>query len=130
MPRRREGYTNDVSHRVQREFGRRLQAARKRSGNLQKVLATHLYLSRTSISNIERGAHRVYLDQVYAAARALCVDVVELLPSLDDIYPRVQVHTAVDDPLPAGVAAQAGALARDVQRHLANRSKSSRRKDG
>lgn len=57
----------------------------------QDQLATALDVTRTSVSNIERGKHRVFLDQVYLAARALGVPVTDLLPPMEAIFPPVPV---------------------------------------
>lgn len=82
---------------MQRFFGSRLQAVR-RGGLQQRVtqdaLAEALEVSRTSVSNIERGRHRVFLDQVYAAAHALGVEVTELLPTMEEVFPDAAISTA------------------------------------
>lgn len=117
-----------MSRRVQRAFGARLQDVRRRKAALQKILAGQLGLSRTSISNIERGTHRIFLDQVYAAAKALDVDVTELLPPLSEIYNPTDIHTASDDPLSHTAAASAREVVRTVQEGLV-RAKARRRKN-
>ncbi len=58
------------------------------------MIATALEVSRTSVSNIENGRHRIFLDQVYAAARALRVPVASLLPSEEDLVSSPSVHSA------------------------------------
>jgi transcriptional regulator with XRE-family HTH domain len=86
-----------MSQRVQATFGSRLKKARKEAARQrirQDALAAALEISRTSISNIERGRHRVFLDQVYAAARALGVEVADLLPTMEEVFPRSAVSTA------------------------------------
>ena len=120
VSRKRASQSYELSYRVQRAFGARLQQIRKRRGSLQKILADHLGLSRTSVSNIERGTHRVFLDQVYVAAYALGVDVSELLPPISNIFATPGIHTASDDPLPADAAARADRIAKTVQRELVN----------
>jgi len=115
-----------VSRRVQRSFGARLKEARKGKLELQKVLGDRLSLSRTSISNIERGTHRVFLDQVYAAAHALGVDIADLLPPLSDIYAPVELHTPFDDPLSDTAAAHAKEVALTVQQDLTRSAARSR----
>jgi transcriptional regulator with XRE-family HTH domain len=115
-----------MSRRVQRAFGARLKDVR-RGRTLQKNLADQLGLSRTSISNIERGTHRIFLDQVYAAAHALGVELIELLPPVSDIYSAVKIHTASDDPLPDLATARAIEVARNVQENLAKRGSNERR---
>ena len=115
MAQKRDSGSYAVSQRLQRAFGKKLQEVRDRKGTLQKVLAAELGLSRTSISNIERGAQRIFLDQVYAAAHALSVEPVALLPSIADIYDDMPVHTPPDDPLSNAAAVQARDIVRTVQ---------------
>src|SRR4051812_2420311 len=96
MARRRSPSHAALSRRVQSAFGRRLKRSRKRSqrGRVnQEALAGALDVSRTSISNIERGRHRVFLDQVYAAAQALGTSLDELLPTLQEVFPSTTVTT-------------------------------------
>ncbi|NOT09559.1 MAG: helix-turn-helix transcriptional regulator [Gemmatimonadales bacterium] len=79
-----------MSQKVQHAFGKRLRELRSLAHPKisQDVLAETLQVSRTSISNIENGRHRVFLDQVYAAAARLGVQVHELLPPEEDIFTR------------------------------------------
>jgi transcriptional regulator with XRE-family HTH domain len=93
------------------EFGRRLASARKLKGFKQLTLASLLGLSRTSISNIERGEQRISLDLAYQAACVLGVSLQTLLPTLEDVAPSPstrqsgRVHTAPDE-LPLVPAAE------------------------
>jgi transcriptional regulator with XRE-family HTH domain len=118
VAQKRDSASYAVSQRLQRAFGKKLQEARDRKGTLQKVLAAELGLSRTSISNIERGTQRIFLDQVYAAAHALVVEPVALLPSIADIYDDKAIHTPPDDPLSNAAAVQARDVVRTVQMGL------------
>lgn len=120
VAQKRNSASYAISQRIQRAFGKQLQEARERKGTLQKVLAAELDLSRTSISNIERGTHRIFLDQVYAAAHALGVEPVALLPSIAEIYDDMPIHTPPDDPLPSAAAAQARDVARTLQMGLSS----------
>ena len=88
-----------VCKRLQRIFGSRLREVRKREKKGQKELGTALRLTRTSISNIERGKQRIYLDQVFEAARYLRVSIAELMPPLDEVLPVAEIHQPGDDPL-------------------------------
>lgn len=66
-------------------FGRLVQLHRKRTkGMTQETLATHVGLSRTSITNIEKGRQHVSLHQLFAIAKALRVAPEVLLPSTGD----------------------------------------------
>ena len=89
MSKRRTDKGSALSQRIQVAFGDRLRAVRKASteGRVnQDVLALALEVTRTSVSNIERGRHRVFLDQVYLAAEALGVEVIDLLPAKDEVF--------------------------------------------
>ena len=89
----------ELNVRLQREFGALLRNARRRAQKGQKQLAAVLRLTRTSVSNMERGKHRIYLDQVYEAARFLRVDIAQLLPPLSSVLSDHELHEASDDPL-------------------------------
>src|SRR5688500_623872 len=88
-----------LSVRLQREFGALLKNARHQAWKGQKQLAGALRLTRTSVSNIERGKQRIYLDQVYEAAHFLRLDIVRLLPPLSTVFPGSDLHEPSDDPL-------------------------------
>lgn len=68
--------------RFYREFGRRLREARRSAGLTQAVLADSVGLSRTSITNIERGNQHIPLHLLPELAAAVGDDVHELLPPL------------------------------------------------
>jgi transcriptional regulator with XRE-family HTH domain len=80
-------------------FGPLLQDVRKRRGWKQVAFAEAMGVSRTTVSNIECGRQRIFLDQVYRAAAILAVPVSDLLPPVA-LGPReLFVHTAADQPL-------------------------------
>jgi transcriptional regulator with XRE-family HTH domain len=113
-----------ISDRLQKIFGQRLQQAR-RSGmkkHVQKELAEALGVSRTTVSNIERGQHRIFLDQVYIAARKLGIGIEELLPTLAEIFPETSVSTASDVAFDPGTTKAAEEVARAVSEQLASRT--------
>jgi transcriptional regulator with XRE-family HTH domain len=62
-------------------FGRMLSEMRRKKRISQEMLADELGLSRTSITNIEKGRQPVQLYSLYVIARLLGTDVKELLPS-------------------------------------------------
>lgn len=62
------------------EFGRRLAAVRKSKRLSQENLGVLVGLSRTSITNIERGRQCIQLHQLYQFASALRTDLDQLLP--------------------------------------------------
>jgi DNA-binding XRE family transcriptional regulator len=86
---------------VYREFGRRVRDSRTGSQITQDILAHQIGLSRTSVTNIERGRQAVLLHQVYDIARALDTTVQALLPEAE---PAAEISAPfVDDAVPEGV---------------------------
>ena len=63
------------------EFGRLLRVARRKNGLGQGALAARVGMSRTSITNIERGRQRVLLHQFLELAAAVGADPVQMLPT-------------------------------------------------
>lgn len=122
MARRRSPESSALSQRVQVAFGKRLKEARRRAprGRVQQdALAAALDVSRTSVSNIERGRHRIFLDQVYAAARELGVEVADLLPTLEEAFPSTPVQAAPNTHLSPQTVLKATDLARIIQERAA-----------
>jgi len=70
-----------ADQRFYRQFGQLLTEARRKKGISQEMLADQLGLSRTSITNIEKGRQPVQLHNLYLIARLLAVELKELLPS-------------------------------------------------
>jgi transcriptional regulator with XRE-family HTH domain len=66
--------------RLYQEFGLRVRSARKGAGLSQQKLAERVGLSRTSITNIERGRQQVALHMLYRLASAVGKNPSELLP--------------------------------------------------
>ena len=62
-------------------FGQRLSRARKAAGLSQADLATSINLTRTSVSNIEKGRQRVLLHTFGQILDVLNLQPVELLPA-------------------------------------------------
>jgi transcriptional regulator with XRE-family HTH domain len=87
MAKNRSPAKQSLSKSLQTSFGKRLQEVRMNSlpRRSQGELAEVLEVTRTTISNIEGGRHRVFLDQVYDFARALNVPVSSLLPVEGDM---------------------------------------------
>ena len=65
------------------EVGRRIRDARKKIGLTQEALASLASLTRTSITNIEKGRQRLLLHTLADLAWALHVDPAQLVPSRD-----------------------------------------------
>ena len=81
------------------EFGDLVQMHRKRTqGMTQQKLGSLVGLSRTSITNIEKGRQHVSLHHLYAIADALEVSPEALLPSLS----RLDGESRFMDKLPPG----------------------------
>jgi len=114
MAKRRDPAHIQLCNRLQKVFGHRLQEERARQGLLQKNLAHAMGLTRTSVSNIERGSQRLYLDQVYQAARALRIDVPALLPNVQQIYDHPMITSVSDDPLPADAVQRAQEIVQNL----------------
>jgi transcriptional regulator with XRE-family HTH domain len=128
MARKRDGSLLATSERVQAGFGSRLQQARIARKLSQSQLADILHITRTSVSNIERGRHRVFLDQAYLAARHLGIRVPDLLPELEDVFVRQDApHLAGS--VPTSVSAEVSEVAQSVSRGFAaSRSERSTRR--
>jgi transcriptional regulator with XRE-family HTH domain len=62
------------------EVGRRVRLARERAGLTQDVLAGRVALSRTSVTNIEKGRQKVLLHTLCNLADALGVTPEVLMP--------------------------------------------------
>lgn len=120
MARKRDPQTTAIGKLVQRGFGERLRRARNGGSTKQHTLAADLHITRTSVSNIECGRHRVFLDQVYIAAHSLGVDLQDLLPPLSEIFPEKHVSFVSDDPLSQDSARAATELAQGLREQLAD----------
>ncbi len=68
-----------------REVGQRIRLTRRLRKLNQTELALKVGLSRTSITNIERGEQRVLLHHLYAIADALSIPPADLLPNPDEL---------------------------------------------
>jgi transcriptional regulator with XRE-family HTH domain len=75
--------------------------ARERAGLTQEDLAREVGLTRTSITNIERGRQKLLIHALFAIAQALGVPAVSLLPpSLSQGSSSIEVGLADDLPAP------------------------------
>jgi transcriptional regulator with XRE-family HTH domain len=75
-----------------REFGIMLSSERRRRHLSQAQFAARVGLSRTSVTNIERGRQGIQLHQLYIFASVLQIDLMKLLPkeaSLAEVQPAV-----------------------------------------
>ena len=99
--------------RVYVEFGRNVRRFREREGFglSQDALSKRVGLSRTSVTNIEKGRQQVPLHALYAFADALGVEPSELLPDKKSLSPERKQVTIDLDKLPSDVAAFVDRLA-------------------
>jgi DNA-binding XRE family transcriptional regulator len=65
-----------------RELGARIQHGRRKLGLTQAGLASTVFLTRTSIVNIEKGRQKVLCHTLVAMAHALHTDAEKLLPKV------------------------------------------------
>ena len=84
---------------VAREFGATLKRLRKEKGWIQETFAQEMGISRTTLSNMERGVQRVFLDHAYEAARILRIPVKDILPEIDGFGNKHFLRGPSDDPL-------------------------------
>jgi transcriptional regulator with XRE-family HTH domain len=132
MAKKRDGKGLEICDRIQKEFGKRFREARINSKRLQKNVAFEMSLTRTTVSNIERGTQRLYLDQVFQAAHIFGVNVVDLLPTVADIYSQPKIQTAIDAPLSSDASEEVERIVSGllVSRHGRARAKSTVRSAG
>ena len=126
MARKRNDDLVAISARVQAGFGSRLQQARNEKNLSQKQLAEALRITRTSVSNIERGRHRVFLDQVYLAARFIGVNVQDLLPPRDEIFVS-PAEPSLAEGVPDSVVEELSSVAKAVSAEFSRPDRSSSR---
>lgn len=90
-----------MDDQIYRLFGSRVRALREEKNVTQEELAKRVDLSRTSITNIEKGRQRVLLHQMVEIANALESTPTALIP---DVVPKAA------EPLRDDVAAVVAAL--------------------
>ena len=95
------------------EFGRNVRRLREREGLgfSQVALSKRVGLSRTSVTNIEKGRQQIPLHALYTFADALGVEPNALLPDKKSLSPERKQVTIDLDKLPSDVAAFVDRLA-------------------
>lgn len=83
-------------------FGQAIQSLRKKLGITQDDVAKRVGLSRTSVTNIEKGRQKVLLHQVFDFAECLQVTPEALLSTLNPAPTSIETKNLV---LPKGIAA-------------------------
>lgn len=78
------------------EAGRRIRDIRRASGISQERLASAIGLSRTSITNIERGRQKLLLHTVSEIAAILKVPVHDLVPNRSDMKSKIDAQLPSD----------------------------------
>lgn|SRR5690554_4952776 len=68
-----------------RAIGERIKAHRIRIQVTQKQLAEEIGVERTSITNMESGLQKLPIHQLYRICHTLKVDLLDLLPSLQEV---------------------------------------------
>lgn len=71
-----------------RKLGAALAEIRREKGVLQEELATRLGKDQSLISNVERGHRRIDILELYAIARALDIDPVDLFARVTEGFPH------------------------------------------
>jgi transcriptional regulator with XRE-family HTH domain len=90
----------ELAPSLARLIGVRLRETRTQRQVTQVRLAEELGVSRTTLSNIECGRQRLFVDQVYQAALHLAVPVAQLLPDAQEVVQPRRVRTAAEGALP------------------------------
>jgi len=75
---------------VYEALGRRIRAARLHAGISQDELARRVRLTRTSITNIERGRQQIQVHTLYTIAKALDARLAMLLPAAEESVTNVE----------------------------------------
>lgn len=81
-------------------LGKKIREQRESLKLTQEELAGRVNISRTSLTNMERGRQRVLVDQLYRLAGALDVGPEDLLPSRKDLTkkpPKSSLNVAIPE---------------------------------
>jgi transcriptional regulator with XRE-family HTH domain len=76
----------DATKTFYSEVGRRIRTERERRGMTQHALASHVSLTRTSLTNIETGKQRFLLHTLIALAAALQISPAALIPGASESH--------------------------------------------
>ena len=84
-----------------REFGKKFRKARSEADLTQAQVAKRVGLSRTSVTNIERGTQHISLHQLFLLASAVGCEPTDLLPdavlALEELLPPETLKVLADD---------------------------------
>ncbi len=70
---------------IYRAVGNRVKQLREKKGFTQEALAGVIKVTRASMANYESGRQAVYLSDLYKIAEALEVELMEILPSVQEM---------------------------------------------
>ncbi len=85
------------SENLYRLVGERVQRLRKRADLTQEGLAARVSMTRTSITNLEKGRQKLPLHQLLHVAEALDVDLKDLIPSREELGSAKTIKIRVGD---------------------------------
>lgn len=89
-----------MTDKIYRLFGDRVRELREKRNVTQEELGRRVDLSRTSITNIEKGRQRVLLHQMVSIASALEANPEELMPpastAVEDLTLRPDIASVVE----------------------------------
>lgn len=88
---------DNVTDLLYAEIGRRIYKARKELGMSQEELASYVSLTRTSITNIEKGRQKLLVHTLIEIAKALKVEVTTLLPKIEDNFDKENANQYLDN---------------------------------
>lgn len=74
-----------ANQRLYKEIGERIRIRRNELGMTQEYLAQQIGLKRSSLTNIEGGNQRIRVHTLYAIARVLVLNIIDLLSSEDSL---------------------------------------------
>ena len=76
------------------KLGHNIRSSREKRNLKQEAIATHLGLTRISISNIETGKQKIQLHALVELAEYLKVSILELLPALE--FTKTELSTKLE----------------------------------
>jgi transcriptional regulator with XRE-family HTH domain len=94
-----------AAERLYKAFGQRVRDRRTKNQLSQEALGQEIGLSRTSVTNIERGHQHISLHTLYTLSDVLGVDVSTLLPDKSELVPKGGLSERLEkERLPEGTA--------------------------
>lgn len=97
--------------KVYETLGKLVRATRKHAGLTQEELGRRVGLTRTSITNLEKGRQRIQVHTLYELASALDLDPQDLLPSEESL-----LSEEIDVQIPEELAEEERAWVKQILR--------------